>query len=152
MQKRVSEKSEARSHQTNRKEIWATLLNGRVNAAATPESTFKTRSDVTTPAGGSNGKRPLAKPNSNWVVIYRNGRLTPTVNGQTRRRVRQISRRELDALSRKRPAAIVAEEYRRGTPLIRNSELTISRTATEHFNGLKKGGAPHPLGGVSTAL
>jgi hypothetical protein len=98
----------------------------------------KTRNDVTIPTGGNNGKRPLPRPNPNWVVIHRNGRLSPTVNGQTRCRLHQISVREFDALPRKRQAAIVAEEYRRGTPLVGNSELTISRTTTEHF-GLKKG-------------
>jgi hypothetical protein len=73
------------------------------------------------------------------VIIHRNGRLSPTVGGRTRPQLHQISRREFDALPRKRQAAILGEEYRRGTALVRDSELSVSRTTTEHFNAKSRG-------------
>jgi hypothetical protein len=82
-------------------------------------------------AGGING---------NWVTIHRNGLLSATVNGQTRTRLRQISRREFDALLRKRQAAIIGEEFRRRMALVRDSALTVSRTTTEHFEAKSQKG------------
>jgi hypothetical protein len=106
---------------------------------------MNTLNDITLSAANGNGnsgnrffvRRHIV--NHNWVVIHRDGRLSPTVGGQTRCRVVQITRREFDALPRKRRAALVAEEYRRGAALIRDSELVVTRIIKEHFKAI--GGA-----------